>query len=57
MSDIEELYDGLPARVAPFVFSDTFTTPILKSRHGPASGVRGAAWLWNDAAWGGHHQV
>jgi fructokinase len=57
MSDIEELYGGLPDRVARLVFSDTFTTPILKSRHGPASGVRGAAWLWNDAAPRRHRQM
>jgi fructokinase len=50
MSDIGELYPALPDRVAPHVFSDAFTTPILKSRHGAASGVRGAAWLWRDCA-------
>ncbi len=49
MSDIDELYAPLPERVAPHVFSDTFTTPILKNRHGASSGVRGAAWLWKDA--------
>lgn len=57
MSDIAELYPALPERVAPHVFSDSFTTPILKNRHGSASGVRGAAWLWNDPGEAGHQQV
>ncbi len=46
MSNIDELYDALPARIEPHVFSDSFTTPVLKHRHGDSSGVRGAAWLW-----------
>jgi fructokinase len=48
LSDIDELYADLPGRIAPHVFSDRFATPIRKSRHGPSSGVRGAAWLWRD---------
>ena len=28
------------------VFSDTVSTRLLPARHGDASGVRGAAWLW-----------
>lgn len=46
LSEVEEIYRDLPARIDPFVFSDAFTTPLVKSCHGPASGVRGAAWLW-----------
>jgi fructokinase len=46
MSNLDELYDDLPARIEPHVFSDSFTTPVLKHRHGDSSGVRGAAWLW-----------
>lgn len=46
MSKVERLYRHLPALVAPWIFSDSFTTPILPPRHGDASGVRGAAWLW-----------
>jgi fructokinase len=45
LSEAEELYRDLPERIAPQVFSDAFTTPVRKSRHGPSSGVRGAAWL------------
>ena len=46
MSNIDERYDDLPVAMAPFVFSDTFETPIRKAVHGDSSGVRGAAWLW-----------
>lgn len=49
LSRVREIVAGLPERVAPHVFSDGFSTPIRASRHGDASGVRGAAWLWNDA--------
>ncbi|KMO11707.1 transcriptional regulator, partial [Methylobacterium indicum] len=49
LSTIPEIYDALPGRVAPHVFGGGFDTPIRPSRHGDASGVRGAAWLWNDA--------
>jgi fructokinase len=47
MSNIDELYDDLPPVMAPYIFSDTFDTPIRKAVHGDSSGVRGAAWLWN----------
>lgn len=47
MSNIEELYADLPPAMAPYIFSDTFDTPIRKAVHGDSSGVRGAAWLWN----------
>ena len=47
MSNIDELYDDLPAAMAPYVFSDVYEVPIRKATHGDSSGVRGAAWLWN----------
>jgi fructokinase len=46
MSNVDELYDRLPAAIAPHVFSDVFATPVRKAAHGDSSGVRGAAWLW-----------
>ena len=46
LSRIPELIAGLPAAIAPHIFSDAFDTPVRASRHGDASGVRGAAWLW-----------
>ena len=47
MSDIEELYEEVPKRIIPYIASNFFNTPILKSKHGSSSGVRGAALLWD----------
>jgi fructokinase len=47
MSNVDRLYANVPALWAPFVFSDTVTTRLVKATHGDSSGVRGAAWLWN----------
>jgi fructokinase len=46
LSNMQHLYDEVPKRMAPYVFSDFVTTPVVKNRHGDSSGVRGAAWLW-----------
>ncbi|WP_454760689.1 ROK family protein [Caulobacter segnis] len=46
MSNVDALYDRLPAAIAPHVFSDFFETPVKKAAHGDSSGVRGAVWLW-----------
>lgn len=48
MSNVDELYDDLPPALAKRVFSTVFHTPILRAKHGDASGVRGAAWLWKE---------
>ncbi|GGC66034.1 ROK family protein [Chelatococcus reniformis] len=48
LSNVDELYAKLPDRVGDLVFSDGFETPIRRGAHGDSSGVRGAAWLWND---------
>lgn len=48
MSNVDELYSDLPALLAGYTFSPVFHTPIVRARHGDASGVRGAAWLWKD---------
>ncbi|ALN75446.1 ROK family protein [Aureimonas sp. AU20] len=48
MSNVPELYDDLSPLIARYTFSTVFHTPIVKSRHGDSSGVRGAAWLWKD---------
>lgn len=47
LSRVPEILAGLAAAAAPHVFTDRFDTPIRASLHGDASGVRGAAWLWN----------
>jgi fructokinase len=46
MSNLPRLYDAVPRLWMPFVFSDTVSTRLTRARHGDASGVRGAAWLW-----------
>ena len=48
LSNITRLYGRVPERWQPFVFSDTADTPLVPARHGDSSGVRGAAWLWNE---------
>ncbi|WP_341646718.1 ROK family protein [Thauera sp. SDU_THAU2] len=46
LSRIERLYTNVPALWVPYVFSDCIATRLVPARHGDASGVRGAAWLW-----------
>jgi fructokinase len=46
LSQMNALYDELPRRWAPWVFSDRADTPLRRAAHGDSSGVRGAAWLW-----------
>jgi len=46
LSNIDRLYERVPKLWTAQVFSDQVATRLLKSRHGDASGVRGAAWLW-----------
>jgi fructokinase len=46
LSRIARLYDGVPARWGEHVFCDEVRTRLLPPVHGDASGVRGAAWLW-----------
>ncbi|MEO1469289.1 MAG: ROK family protein, partial [Pseudomonadota bacterium] len=44
LSNLEHLYQRLPAALLPHVFTGTFTTPILKNALGDSAGVIGAAW-------------
>lgn len=46
LSNLARLYDEVPALWSRYVFSDRVDTRLLPPRHGDASGVRGAAWLW-----------
>ena len=46
LSNIDTIYDELPARLGAYVFSDRCITPVLRNIHGDSGGVRGAAWLW-----------
>ncbi len=51
VSNVAQLYEALPARLPHYVFSDRVDTRILPPVHGDSSGVRGAAWLWDEATW------
>jgi len=46
LSNIEGLNQEIVSRLSPYVFSDHINTVVAKAKHGDASGVRGAAWLW-----------
>jgi len=45
-SQIQRIYKNVPGRLKDYVFGKEAETPVLPSKHGDASGVRGAAWLW-----------
>lgn len=50
LSNIELLYDQIPRQWGRWVFAagraEEVRTRLVRARHGDASGVRGAAWLW-----------
>jgi fructokinase len=46
LSNIDRLYASVPRLWGPHVFSDRVSTRLVRAMHGDASGVRGAAWLW-----------
>lgn len=48
MSNIARLYRHVPLLWGRYVFSDSVTTRLVAPRYGDSSGVRGAAWLWNE---------
>lgn len=48
MSNIDRLYDKVPQLWGEFVFSDHVATRLVQNSHGDSSGVRGAAWLWDE---------
>ena len=50
VSNVATLYDAVPRWLGEFVFSDHVATRIVPPMHGDSSGVRGAAWLWPQAA-------
>jgi len=49
LSNLDYIYDEVPRRWSPWVFSDQVSTRLVRNRHGDSSGVRGAAWLWPAA--------
>lgn len=50
LSNIARLYESVPRLWGRYIFSDRVDTRLLAPKHGDSSGVRGAAWLWPDAA-------
>ncbi|APV50358.1 fructokinase [Betaproteobacteria bacterium GR16-43] len=50
LSWLDRLYRNVPRLWGAHVFSDEVRTRLLAPVHGDSSGVRGAAWLWENAA-------
>jgi len=48
LSNVSRLYAQVPRIWGRFAFSDRVDTPLLPPVHGDSSGVRGAAWLWEN---------
>lgn len=48
LSNVHEIYQRLPAAIAPHVFADAWTAKLVPAKWGDSSGVRGAARLWNQ---------
>lgn len=48
MSNVQRLYKNVPAIWGKYVFSDVVLTRLVPPKYGDSSGVRGAAWLWNN---------
>jgi fructokinase len=46
LSRIQSIYTDVPRLWGAWVFSDVVRTRFVPSTYGDASGVRGAAWLW-----------
>lgn len=46
VSQVPRLYRNVPGRLKEYVFGGEADTPVVVAKHGDASGVRGAAWLW-----------
>ncbi|HET7670827.1 MAG TPA: ROK family protein [Burkholderiales bacterium] len=53
MSNVRRLYTEVPRLWTRHVFSDHVATRLARNVHGDSSGVRGAAWLWNESNQGG----
>ncbi len=48
MGNIGRLYTDVPDLWGQYVFSDRVDTRLVAPQYGDSSGVRGAAWLWNE---------
>jgi fructokinase len=50
LSRAARIYDAVPQLWSRWVFSDHVATKFVPAKFGDASGVRGAAWLWEPPA-------
>lgn len=48
VSQIDRLYVNVPRLWNAWIFSDAVRTRLVPNFHGDSSGVRGAAWLWEN---------
>jgi fructokinase len=48
LSEIQAVYEEVPSLWSEWVFSDRVDTRLVPAQHGAASGVRGAARLWDS---------
>jgi fructokinase len=48
LSNLDRLYTDVPRLWGRWTFSDRVDTRLRRAMHGDSSGVRGAAWLWDD---------
>ncbi len=48
LSNCRRFYQNVPDIWRKFVFSDHVSTALVPAKHGDSSGVRGAAWLWDE---------
>jgi fructokinase len=47
LSKLDRIYGNVRPVIEKYLFGGgALATPVLKAKHGDASGVRGAAWLW-----------
>jgi fructokinase len=47
LSSLDRLYASVPRLLPRYVYSNEIDTPVVRAAHGDASGVRGAAMLWD----------
>ena len=48
ISNVKRLYQNVPKLWGKWIFSDCVNTDLVQAKFGDASGVRGAAWLWDE---------
>ncbi len=49
LSRLDRIYTNVPSIISKYLFGGgDLQTPIRPAKHGDASGVRGAAWLWEN---------